>query len=159
MNPIARASIALALLAGGSGSACADAVAQVFEARVVKVAAAPSLKAASQETPLVVDFRFNNDACWGVADLVPLVGREPGNVSGRIRGVECGDGTLRAGRGFAVGHVDLAKPGSIWIAVTSGEQRAPRPADPPAPGTPAVSAPADISVAVTSGDAKTSKKN
>lgn len=99
---LAAAALALGLAAG----ARAEPMGQVFQAVVVGVDNAPGLAAASQEAPLSIKLRFDEDRCWAVADVVPLVGMTNNNVSGRLRGVDCTDGRFRDRRGFAAGFLD-----------------------------------------------------
>lgn len=113
-----KRSIALAVLAlGVAAGAHADPIGLVFEATVVGVDNAPSLTSASQEAPLSVKLRFDNDQCWAVADVVPMVGKTNNNISARLRGVDCTDGRFKNHRGFAAGFLDPAKLGTLWIAV------------------------------------------
>jgi hypothetical protein len=113
MNP--RLAIAVAVIALGALSTAsrADPLGQVFAATIVGIDSSPALTIASQEAPLAVKLRFDNNQCWAVADVAPLAGKTINNVSGRLRGVECSDGRMKDKRGFVAGYLDAsaaAKP-------------------------------------------------
>lgn len=112
-----KKSLTFAVLALAAATLRAEPMGQVYEATVVGVDNTPSLPVAAQEAPLSVKLKFDNDQCWAVADVAPLVGKTTNNVSGRLRGVDCSDGRLKDHRGFAAGFLDPAKPGTLWIAV------------------------------------------
>lgn len=105
------------LMMGIAATVSAEPIGQVYEAKVVGFDNSPSIQNATQKAPLMVKLRFEEGRCWAVADVVPLSGDTHNNVSGRLRGIECEDGSLKDRRGFAAGYFDPEKPGIIWIAI------------------------------------------